>query len=81
MGKVVTRRRNNRNVVDKFKGSLFANKDGIKVGNKFLQMKKIKGLSTFLKRFVEFVYEDNVVMIRTEFSSFLVSNFFDLCCS
>jgi 1-acyl-sn-glycerol-3-phosphate acyltransferase len=81
MGKVVIRRRNNGNVVDKFKGSLFANKDGIRVGNKLFEMKKIKGLSTFLKRFVEFVYENNVVMIRTEFSSFLVSNFFDLCCS
>lgn len=81
MGKVVIRKRNNGNVVKKFKGVLFANKDGIRVGNKLFQVEKIRGLSTFLKRFVEFVYEDNVVMIRTEFSSLLVSKYFDICCN
>ncbi|MGC9383470.1 MAG: lysophospholipid acyltransferase family protein [Kosmotogaceae bacterium] len=81
IGKVIIRRRSNGDVVGKFRGLLFANKDGIRVGNKHFQMEKIRGLSTFLKRFVEFVYEDNVVMIRTEFSSLLVSKYFDICCN
>jgi 1-acyl-sn-glycerol-3-phosphate acyltransferase len=40
--KAIIKRRSDGNVVDKFKGLLFANKDGIRVGNKLFQMKRLK---------------------------------------
>ncbi|MFO7881231.1 MAG: lysophospholipid acyltransferase family protein [Kosmotogaceae bacterium] len=78
MAKGVVRKKSDGKVVEKFKGGLLLNKEYIRVGNRVLNVNKIRGLSTFLKRFIEFVYENNVVRIKTEFSSFLIYHAFDI---
>ncbi|WP_234946696.1 hypothetical protein [Thermosipho atlanticus] len=47
--------------------------NGIKIGNVFLEYKNIKGLSTFLKRYTEFIYENKyIIRIKTENESLLL---------
>lgn len=78
IGQVIVRNRNNGSVLDRFRGTITLNRIGIRVGNRLFVVDKIKGLSTFLKRFVEFIYEDAVVMIKTDISSFLIYNFLEI---
>ncbi len=78
MVKSVVRRREDGKITGKPKGKLLFDRNGIRVGDNEFQIEKIRGLSTFLKKFIEFVYEGNVVRIRTDFSSFLIYNFFNI---
>lgn len=55
------------------KGDLFISEKGIYIDDFILEFKKIKGVTTFLKRFTEFIYNlDNVIRIKTENDSLLL---------
>lgn len=55
------------------KGNLSISDNGITIDDFILEFSKIKGVTTFLKRFTEFVYDsDNVIRIKTENDSLLL---------
>lgn len=66
--------RNTQKYLQKNKGKMVIDHRGLKVGEKLFELEKIKGLTTFIKRIDEFIYEDRIVRIRTEHSSFLIYN-------
>ncbi|MBO8160499.1 MAG: hypothetical protein H0Z24_02590 [Thermosipho sp. (in: Bacteria)] len=72
--KVSIREKSNNNKLKLYiEGSLLINEKGIEIKNKFLEFSKIKGITTFLKRITEFIYDNKyVVRIKTENDSLLL---------
>lgn len=76
MGKGTIREwdKNTGKFIEKNRGKIIIDKSGIKFGERLFELEKIKGLTTFIKRVDEFVYEDRIIRLKTEYSSFLIYN-------
>lgn len=71
-GKIVERDRKSGKIVKKASGGVIITKKALSIGNNIYPLEKIRGLTTFIKRVNEFIFEDSVVRLTTNHSSLLI---------